>query len=153
MQRECVRRSLQPHDRSFAVVIEVVMTVLTAGSLFVAFLALKHARNAAAGAQGAVLEARAANATARKANGIAEQSNSLAQASNGIAGQAARDAREAPTQVAWDQYVAAIATIQTHDPANKDPDEAGPLLTELRVRSTLLIDRLEGRTGSPWASG
>jgi hypothetical protein len=122
---------------------EAVLALLTAASVVVAVasvvvavLALGHARRATEAASGAVIEAKDANTISKAANKISTESNAIAE-------QAARDAREAPTAVAWDELMVALAPLQSFDPASsKEP--FGPLLTNLRARVTLLVDRV------PW---
>lgn len=118
------------------------MVLLAAASIVIAVIALGHASRATEAAAGAVLEAKDANRLAKDANRIALGSNAIAE-------QAAQDARDAPTSVAWDEYVVALAALQTFDPASSD-DEAGPLLKALRTRATLLVDRVAWEHFAKW---
>lgn len=128
-----------------------VLLVLTASSVGVAIYSLGHARRATEAAAGAVLEAKSANTLARSANALAQTANTIAAQSNTIAAQAAQDARDAPTSVAWDELLVAVAAISTFDPT--DPKaEAGPLLTSIRTRAMLLIDKTQWEHFDKWVS-
>lgn len=121
-----------------------LMVSLTALSVGGAAVALGYARRATEAAAGAVLVAKDANKLAKDANKISEQSNTIAE-------QAAKDARDAPTSVAWDEYVVALAALQNFDPTARDVS-VGPLLTSLRTRATLLIDRLGWEHFDKWVA-
>lgn len=130
---------------------EVVLALLTVasiavavGSVVVAMVALGHARRATQAAAGAVLEAKDANKIAKDANKISTDSNA-------IAGQAALDAREAPTAVAWDEMLVALAPMQSFDPASSD-EPVGPLLVKIRARAMLLVDRVPWEHFDKWVA-
>lgn len=121
-----------------------VLALLTLGSVCVAVVALGHSRRATSSAAGAVLEAKDANKIAKSANDLSERSNAIAE-------RAAQDARDAPTSVAWDEYVVALSAIQTFNPASSD-EPVGPHLTAIRTRATLLIDRIDWEHFDKWVA-
>lgn len=121
-----------------------VMALFTAVSVVAAVLALGHARRATGAAAKAALEAAEANRIAKEANKIATDSNTIAE-------RAAQDARDAPTAIAWDEFVVAITALQTFDPAGTD-GQVAPLLTTLRQRATLLVDKLPWDHFDKWLS-
>lgn len=131
------------------------MVLLTGASVVAAAISIAVARSARDEANRANLLSTSANSIAREANRLAEDSNSVARGaagsaaeanrlsseSNAIARTAVDTARSAPIEVAWDEALVAIAALQTANPA--DPrEQVGPLLTALRTRTFLLIDRL-----------
>lgn len=59
------------------------------------------------------MEAAQAGLEAAQACRIAKDSNKIASDSNAIAERAAQDARDAPTEVAWEALVMALADVQT----------------------------------------
>ncbi len=71
---------------------------------------------------------------ARKSTNIAERAQTYAEAQ--------------PTEAAWDSLLVAVAALQTFDPNGNE--RARPLLTELRTRATLLIDRLQWPGFDQW---
>lgn len=131
------------------------MALMTGASVVAAAISIVVARSARDEANRANLLSTAANSIAREANRLAEDSNSVARSAaesateanrlysetNAIARAAADTARNMPIEVAWDEALVAIAALQTTNPA--DPSEqVGPLLTALRTRTFLLVDRL-----------
>ncbi len=142
------------------------MVLLTGASVVAAAISIGVARSARDEANRANLLSSAANSIAREANRLAEDSNSVARGAaesaaeanqlysetNAIARAAAETARNVPVEVAWDEALVAIAALQTANPA--DPrEQVGPLLTALRTRTFLLIDRLGWEDGfGKWAA-
>ena len=123
---------------------DVTMAGMTALSVGVAIWAVVVAK-------GSKDQAAAAVAAAREANTFADDANRLASESNQIAREAARDARAAPTDVAWDELLAAVAALQTLDVASSSsPEPHRPLLTAVRTRATLLVDRLDWDGFDEW---
>ncbi|MGB3762303.1 MAG: hypothetical protein WA966_03705, partial [Ornithinimicrobium sp.] len=142
---------------------ETVMVLLTGVSIVAAAISIAVARGARDEANRANLLSTAANSIARDANKLAEDSNLVAKdavetvaqsnrmysEANAIARAAADTARNVPIEVAWDEALVAIAALQTANPA--DPKEqVGPLLTALRTRIFLLIDRLDWDGFGDW---
>jgi len=131
------------------------MVLLTGASVVAAAISVVVARSARDEANRANVLSTSANSIAREANRLAEDSvavakdaagsaaeaNRLSSESNDIARSAGDTARAAPVEVAWDEALVAVAALQSANPA--DPrDQVGPLLTALRTRTFLLIDRL-----------
>lgn len=117
-----------------------IMAVLTLVSVVVAAVARGDARRAAAAAAGAVLEA-------KDANKISKDANALASTANQIAKDAAHDAQAAPTEVAWDEVIVALASLQAFDPTG---EPVGDLLRSLSARAMILIDRIPGNSLGNW---
>ena len=123
---------------------DVAMVVFTAMAGVGSVGAVVVARKARDHAGTAVLTAKDANQIARTSNGLAEESNAIAK-------RAVEQARAVPTDVAWDGLLASVATVQTFDPASSQ-EQAGPLLTAMRIRGTLLIDRLDWEGFDTWVA-
>lgn len=81
------------------------------------------------------------NSIARDAAGSAAEANRISSESNSIAREAVDAARSAPIEVAWDEALVAVAALQSANPAHPK-EQVGALLTALRTRTFLLIDRL-----------
>ena len=123
---------------------DAAMVFLTALTVGVSILAVAVALASKRSADDAVKQA-------QTANDLAGHANRLSAESNGIAQQAAEDARAAPVDVAWDELIAAVGAVQNLDVASSE-EPVRPLLTAMRVRATLLIDRVAEEGFDEWVA-
>ncbi|MDF8266094.1 hypothetical protein [Luteipulveratus flavus] len=128
---------------------DVLMLVFTFAAVVVAIWAAAAAHAANARADKANSHAEVANGKADQANSLAREANAHARDANDIAAQAVKDARDAATSLAWDEYIVAVASLQSVDPTDPTTD-VGALLTQLRIRATLLVDRLQWQGFDRW---
>lgn len=123
---------------------EVATVVVGIGTVAVGWYTYRATNKASEQAGSAVLQAKDANSLAREAN-------TLAEGSNRIAASAVDLAKAAPTDVAWDEMLVALAAMQTLDPATGEQDFA-PFLTATRTRAMLLVDRVNWEHFGTWVA-
>lgn len=126
---------------------DALMLVVTLVGVVIAGLALREARGAKEHAGTANIKAEDSNKIAKDGLAKAEEANGLASEANAISAQAAQDSRDVPKAVAWNDYVVALAAIQTFDPTS---EPLGDRLVALRTRSMLLIDLLDWDGFDKW---